>query len=158
MAAPLMNQFWKQRSKHGRDKIFSTPDLLWEACTEYFEATDQRKWIKTEFNGKDAVKCEVPTETPYTLTGLFIFLDIDRKTWDLYRNREDFIPVTTRVEQIITTQKLEGAIVGAFNANIVARIEGLSDKVEQKNENYNMNVEPTAEEAQRIKEALLKSI
>lgn len=100
---------------------------MWQACIEYFEVTDARKWYKTEFNGKDAIECKVPTETPYTLTGLFVFLDIDRKTWDLYRHREDFIPIVTRVEQIIYTQKIEGASVGAFNANIVARELGLKD-------------------------------
>lgn len=128
MSAPVNNQFWKLRSKHGREKIFETPEMLWESCREYFEETDKRKWIKVEFNGKDAIECHVPTETPYTLTGLFVFLDIDRKTWDLYRNREDFIPIVSRVEQIIYTQKIEGATVGAFNANIVARELGLVDK------------------------------
>jgi hypothetical protein len=130
MAAPTGNQFWKLRSKHGRDKIFSTPQILEEECEAYLIVTSERKWIKTEFNGKDAVKCEVPTETPFTLTGLFVYLDIDRKTWDLYRDREDFIPVITRIEQIIFTQKFEGAAVGAFNANIIARDLGLTDKKE----------------------------
>lgn len=131
MAAPLGNQFWKLHSKHGRDKIFTTPEILWEACIEYFEATDSRKWYKTEFNGKDAVECHVPTETPYTLTGLFVFLDIDRTTWDLYREREAYIPLVTRVEQIIYTQKFEGAAVGAFNANIIARELGLKEATQQ---------------------------
>lgn len=131
MSAPLGNQFWKLRSKHGRDKIFATPELLWEACQEYFEATDARKWIKTEFNGKDAVECHVPTDTPYTWTGLYLFLDdIDHKTWELYANREEFIPITTRVRHIIYTQKFEGAAVGAFNANIIARDLGLKDTSE----------------------------
>lgn len=38
--------------------------------------------------------------------------------------------VTTYVEEIIRTQKFEGAAVGAFNANIIARDLGLSDKKE----------------------------
>ena len=128
MAAPEGNQFWKLRSKHGRDKLWENPQLLWDACTEYFEATDARKWKKVEFNGKDAIKCEVPTDTPYTLTGLFVFLDSNHQTWNLYREREDFVAVVTRVEQIIYTQKFEGAAVGAFNSNIIARELGLTDK------------------------------
>lgn len=127
MAAPEKNQFWKQRSKHGRDLIFSSPTILWEACCEYFEATDARKWYKTEFNGKDALECKIPTETPYTYSGLYVFLDIDHKTWNLYENREDFIPTTTRVRNIIYTQKFEGAAVGAFNANLIARDLGLKE-------------------------------
>lgn len=121
MGAPIGNQFWKLRSKHGRDKIFSTPELLWEACCEYLEATDKRKWLKTEFNGKDAIECKIPNETPYTWTGLYLFLDIDHKTWVDYENREGFIPICTRVRNIIYTQKFEGAAVGAFNSNLIAR-------------------------------------
>jgi hypothetical protein len=124
------NKWWQLRSKHGRDKIFSSPEILNQECEKYFEATSNRKWDKIEYNGKDAVKCTIPTETPFTLSGLFIFLRIDRKTWDLYRKREDFIPIVTRVEDIIYTHKFEGAAVGAFNANIIARDLGLRDKAE----------------------------
>lgn len=28
MAAPKGNQFWMLRSKHGRDKLFATPEAL----------------------------------------------------------------------------------------------------------------------------------
>lgn len=121
MPAPEGNQFWKLRSKHGRDKIWETPELLWEACCEYFEATDSRKWIKTEFNGKDATECKVPTETPYTWTGLYLFLDCSHTTWQDYEKREGFIAISARVRNIIYTQKFEGAAVGAFNANLIAR-------------------------------------
>jgi hypothetical protein len=128
VAAPANNQFWKLRSSHGRDLIFSSPIILWEACCEYFEATDKRKWIRTEFNGKDATECKVPTETPYTWTGLYLFLDISHQTWRDYEEREGFVEISTRVRNIIYTQKFEGAAVGAFNANIIARDLGLSDK------------------------------
>jgi len=128
MSAPKDNQFWKLRAKNGRNKIFETPQLLWEACCEYFEATDKRKWIKTEFNGKDAIECHVPTETPYTWTGLYLFLDISHQTWCDYEKREDFIETSTRVRHIIYTQKFEGAAVGAFNANIIARDLGLTER------------------------------
>ena len=128
MAAPSGNQFWKLRSKHGRDKLFESPEFLWEGCQEYFEATDKRKWIKTEYNGKDATKCEIPNETPYTWTGLYLFLDIDHTTWLLYEKRQDFITICTRVRNIIYTQKFEGAAVGAFNNNLISRDLGLSEK------------------------------
>src|SRR5690606_112181 len=114
MAAPIGNQFWKLRSKHGRDLIFSSPEVLWEACVEYFEATDQRVWVKKDWVGKDALEVERKTTAPYTLSGLFVFLDIVPQTWKEYREREGFSEITTRVEQIMFTQKFEGAAVGAF--------------------------------------------
>ena len=131
MAPPINNQFWKLRSKHGRDKIFQSPEILWEAACEYFEATDARKWVKTEFNGKDAVECHVPTETPYTWTGLYLFLDISHQTWVDYEERKDFIEISTRIRNIIYTQKFEGAAVGAFNPQLISRDLGLVDKREE---------------------------
>jgi len=129
-AAPKGNQFWKLRSSIGRDKIFESPEQLWKGCQEYFESVDNRKWIRVEYNGKDATRCEVPNETPYTLTGLCLFLDIDLKTWNNYKNRSEdkhFSQTIAQVENIIYTQKYEGAMVGAFNANITARDLGLRD-------------------------------
>lgn len=46
--------------------IFSSPTILWEACVEYFEATDQRKWVRKDWVGKDAIEVERETDTPYT--------------------------------------------------------------------------------------------
>ena len=37
MAAPKGNRFWEVRSKHGRDKILKTPEIMWEAAKQYFE-------------------------------------------------------------------------------------------------------------------------
>jgi len=73
---------------------------------------------------------ERETDAPYTLTGLFVFLDIDKSTWAEYKKREDFTPITTRIEAIMYTQKFEGASVGAFNASIIARDLGLVDKTD----------------------------
>lgn len=130
MAAPIGNQFWKLRATHGRDLIFSSPSILWQACIEYFEATDKRKWVKKDWVGKEAIEVERETDTPYTLMGLYIFLDITAQTWADYRKREDFIETITRVEQIIYLKKFEGAAVGAYNPSIIARDLGLVDKKE----------------------------
>lgn len=137
MAAPKGNQFWKQRAKHGRDKIFADATAMWEAAVEYFEFTDSRKWEKQDWVGKDATPVTRKTDTPYTLTGLCLFLDVNtkylnefKKNLDVGSNEahKDFSEVITRIEGIIYTQKFEGATVGAFNANIISRDLGLMEK------------------------------
>lgn len=130
MSAPKDNQFWKLRSTHGREKAFESPKALYDACMEYFEVTSQRVWNKTEYKGADIIKVEIPTSAPFTQTGLCIFLDIDMDTWNNYRKNEaykDFFGVIKKVDEIIYTQKFEGAVVGAYNANIIARDLGLAD-------------------------------
>lgn len=132
MSAPKGNRFWEARSSHGRDRIFQTPEILWEACVEYFE------WVEanplegakvTHFQGKP-VKLKEPKLRAMTLNGLWLFLGVNRKTWDLYREREDFIPVIDTVEAAIYEQKFTGAAADLLNANIISRELGLADKQE----------------------------
>jgi hypothetical protein len=134
MAAPKGNKFWELRSKHGRDKLFATPELLWEAACEYFEWCRENPWIKKDWVGKDAEEVKRETERPFTLTGLCIYLDCSSSYFRSFKSTlqekdKDFLTIITRIEEIIYTQKFEGAAVGAFNANIIARDLGLSDKV-----------------------------
>lgn len=132
MAAPIGNQFWKLRSKHGVDALFTDPKKLWEAAVEYFEATDKRKWVKKDWVGKDAIEVERETDTPYTITGLCIYLGCEVSWWRSFKGTEtflqkDFGTVYHSIDQIIYNQKFEGAAVGAYNANIIARDLGLRD-------------------------------
>lgn len=132
MAAPEGNKFWQKRSKHGRDKLFSTPELLWEAACEYFEYTDSRKWKKKDWVGKDAEQITRESDTPYNISSLCLYLDCSRQWWYNFKEakHEDFVYIITRIEEIIYSQKFEGASVGAFNANIIARDLGLKDSTE----------------------------
>ena len=146
MAAPIGNKFWQLRSKHGRDKIFSSPEILWDAACEYFQWCDENPWLKIEQvklpakpvkdeEGNIAFPpntVELPTQRPYTLSGLCIYLNVDMQTFENYCTKEeykDFFGIAIRVKEIIRTQKFEGAAVGAFNANIIARDLGLRDNV-----------------------------
>lgn len=132
MAAPKGNEFWKKRSKHGRDKIFETPEILLEACYEYFDYQSQRTWEKTDFKGKDADEVKIPTSSPFTLSGLCVFLGVNTVYFNQFDKKcsKDFTKVITHVRDIIYTQKFEGAAVGAYNSNIIARELGLTDKQE----------------------------
>lgn len=132
MAATEGNQWWKLRSKHGRDKIFETAQVLQEACYEYFEATDKRKWSKKDWVGKDAYEVNRETDTPYTLSGLCVFLGVNKGYFNDFKQTcsKDFSVVIAHIEDIIFTQKFEGATVGAFNHNIIARDLGLTDKTD----------------------------
>lgn len=138
MGAPKGNQFWKLRSKHGRDKLFTSPEMLWKAACEYFQWCDENPWVKNE-----AVKSgdlagtimKVPTSRPYTLTALCLYLGCNTKYFSdfeasLKESEKDFSEVVTRIRETIYSQKFEGAAIGAFNANIIARDLGLSDKQE----------------------------
>lgn len=133
MAPPKGNQFWKVRSSHGRKPIFANPDDLWNACVEYFDWVGKNPLYESQafaYQGDVQIK-EIPKMRAMTLAGLCIFLDIARSTWDEYRTKDDgFSEVSTRVDEIIRSQKFEGAAAGLLNASIIARDLGLADKNE----------------------------
>lgn len=132
MSAPKGNQFWKARSSHGRSPIFAAPEDLWTAATEYFEWVEANPlWEAKPFAFQGTVTVEnLAKMRAMTITGLCIFLDISMPAWADYRTREGFSSVVTRVEEIIRTQKFEGASADLLNANIIARDLGLADKSE----------------------------
>ncbi|MDN3657957.1 terminase small subunit [Ferruginibacter paludis] len=128
------NAFWKLRSSHGREKIFSDPSILLEAAGEYFDHVDRLPWFRVEpiKSGDKAGKLvKVPCQRPYTLSALCHFLDIHFTTWQLYKERPDFKQVVENIEEFIYNQKLEGSLVGAFNANIIARHLGLVERTDR---------------------------
>lgn len=123
------NQFWKLRTTHGRDKLFSSPEILFQEACKYFQWCDENPWERIDFRGKDADEVRIPTQRPYTWEGLQNYLGIyslrNYKTKDEYKEFQDVI---TQIGSIIKQNKMEGAMVGAYNANIVSRDLGLVDK------------------------------
>ena len=133
MAAPKGNQFWKKRSKHGRDKIFKTPEILQEAAYEYFEYQSKQKWERIDYKGKECQRVRIPTSSPFTIEGLCLFLGVNTKYFNTFERScsEDFNNVITHIREIIHLQKFEGAAVGAYNANIIAHELGMKNRQQE---------------------------
>lgn len=150
MSATVGNQWWKLRAKHGRDKIFTDKQILLECAYDYLEKTEQRKWIKKDWVGKDAIEVNRELDTPFSLAGLCIFLGISKQTWINYRkeyevNNKDFFDVITHIEEIIFTQKYEGALNGTFKENIIAREYSLGEKIDLTTNGETINQPKTLE-------------
>lgn len=139
MGAPKGNKFWELQSKHGRDKLFATPELLWEAAKEYFDWCVDNPLMEVDFRGKDATEVELPKMRAFTIQGLSLYLGVN--TTYLYdfqdgiKGKDDelskaFSEIINRIRQIIYTQKFTGAAAGFLNPNIIARDLGLVDKTD----------------------------
>jgi len=132
MAAPKGNRFWEARTSHGREKLFSSPESLWDACCEYFQWVEDNPLLEAksyQFQGQpfqDTVK----KMRAMTISGLVTFLDIDRSTWTAWKTDKDLSAIVSRVEDVIYEQKFSGAAADLLNANIIAREIGLVDKRE----------------------------
>lgn len=132
MAAPKGNQFWKQRSSHGRNPIFADPDALWGAACEYFQWVEDNPLWEDKVTSFQGVNTHEPIAKmrAMTISGLCVFLDISQQAWSEYKQRDGFGEVTTRIDAIIRDQKFAGAAADLLNANIIARDLGLADKSE----------------------------
>ena len=133
MAAPMGNRFWEARAKHGRDKIFSTDEVLWTSACEYFVWVEDNplEEDKVNFYQGEPFHDKITKMRAMTLEGLWLFLDIAKTTWYAYKEREDFKAVIERIENVVKQQKFAGAAADLLNANIIARDLGLKDKSEQ---------------------------
>jgi hypothetical protein len=133
----------EENAKNGRPKAFSSPSHFWATAVKYFELTDGAPWLKKDYKGKDAIEVDIPTQSPYLWAGFDDFclqsgICASAKDYRTASRNEDyrsgmyadFAEVVRAVDDIMKGQKISGAIVGTFNPNIVARLEGLADKTE----------------------------
>ena len=140
MDARIGNQFWKLRSKHGRDKLFETPELLWDAACEYFEWCDNNPLYETKafaFQGTITTQ-ELPIMRAMTLSQLCFYLNCNEAYFRTFKrqlpdNEKDFNTVISDIEKVIYNQKFQGAAGNLLNSNIIARDLGLVDRKELDN-------------------------
>lgn len=135
MAAPKNNEFWKLRSKHGRDKLFKSPTLMWEAACEYFQWCEDHPLIEEkvfQYQG-EIVRGDLSKMRAITMEGLCFYLHCNEAYFRVFKSQlpegeQDFNTVITDIEKTIYRQKFEGASADLLNANIIARDLGLHDK------------------------------
>ena len=135
------NRLWEVRSSAGPKPKFEKPELLWDACVEYFEWVEENSLEEEKgfaFQGV-VTRAKFSKMRAMTIGGLCVFLDIDETTWrDWRENRSDLSTIITRVEAIIFEQKFTGAAAGLLDSNIIARETGLSDKKELDHKNLSV--------------------
>lgn len=124
------NQEWRQRSKHGRDKLFADPQLMLEAALEYFKWCDENPWLKHDYKGggKNLKEVYMKLGRPYTVSGAAMYMGATERYFYEFKSRlktsdpmyDDFLVVINTIEEIVRRQKYQGAAVGAFNANLIS--------------------------------------
>ena len=174
MAAPKGNRFWKLRRKNGRDKLFASPDVLWEEACGYFDWVDKHSWMQEElvkYQGV-ATPADLKLKRPYTLCGLCFYLGCSESYFRVFKYKlrekegnglltdEDlgFSETIAAIEQVIRTQQLEGAMLGAFNCNIVRSQLDLTEKDEVVAEKSPLEVKVSDHQTREALEELKKKL
>jgi len=133
--APKGNQFWKQRTKHGRDKLFASPDILLQEAYNYFKWCDDNPLEEQKaFHAQGEItKTHLNKLRAYTWEGLELYLRIySLRQYKTDARYKDFSQVMKEIEKTIYNQKFTGASADLLNPNIIARDLGLVDKKDVK--------------------------
>ena len=127
----------------GRPPKFKSPAELWEKFVEYIEDVDANPWqalsrrkSQRNVHGNEAREMsqnERLIKRPYTIEGFCISAGISNwtKFKEIYTAKKGFLDSITRIEMIIRDNQITGAIIGEFNQNIVARLNGLAEVTKQ---------------------------
>ena len=151
----------KERDSLWRHARIFTPKYedavsLWEDATSYFEWCDsnpvesQKNMTKYQREGKGEIKDKKAqvesgeTNRPYTIYGLCAFTGIS--SWSsfksVYLSKPGFDDVITTIENIISSQQIDGAMTGLYKENLTSRMNGLAEMLQQ---NVNAEIDGTLE-------------
>lgn len=125
-------QYWQQKPKGQGVMAYPTPDHLREAACEAFDwmtAHPKKRAVTACYKGVFAKTTE-NLERPFTHHALCLVMGISRTAFAHYRAREEFAEVMEWIDDVIYTQKFEGAATGLLNANFIARDLGLAERNE----------------------------
>lgn len=114
-------------TKRGRKAIApTTPDALWDAFERYRNECIEDAQIDTRTGAV------IPM--PLTWVGFMDSLGLGYRPArfkEYYRAKGEFWEVIiARIENAIERNQLQGALLGNYNANLVARLNGYTDKTE----------------------------
>lgn len=87
----------EEKDKGGRPKLYSSVEDMEKDIQKYFEECDKK-------------------EKPYTMSGLALALDMDRRSLLNYSKDEMFFPTIKKAKQKIETQLEENALLGKGNS------------------------------------------
>lgn len=130
----------KVRNPCGRPRLFQEPVALWNDFMEYCKWIDDNPWHdKSGSNNlyeRDGAKSNQMRQTvqvsqrAYTLYGFCAFAGIHTQWGDFKRNyigKDGFLEVIRAIENTVIAQQLDGAMLNKFNANLVARLNGIAE-------------------------------
>lgn len=141
----LKGKSWQLRSVHGRAKIFGNGELLRAEAKLYFDWCDKNPRMRAELvkHQGHAEQYDVPVGRPYTMDGLCNYLGVSGGYFRAAKanldakiakqlatvEEEELREAIAWVEDITRNDQIEGGLVGQYNANLVSRLQGLADNV-----------------------------
>jgi hypothetical protein len=120
-------------------KYIETPEKMWQLFEDYRREVKNNPRIINVFGGKDFEERQNRLERPLTFEGFYNYCYKVIGCIDQYfENRDarytDYIAICRAIKLEIKQDQIEGGMVGQYNPSITQRLNGLTEKVEQKTE------------------------
>ena len=116
-----------------KPKYIKTPEELYQLFESYTLDTKQRVRTIPKATNKGVLYEEhVP---PLTIDGFKTYAnkqgsDINRYWYNVDGTLNDYVSIVTRIKEEIRNDQVEGALVGQYQQNIVARLNNLTEKTD----------------------------
>lgn len=117
----------------GKPKYIESPEALYQLFNDYIESVKSRVRRIPKATNKGVVYEE--HTPPLTIDGFKTFCnregsDINRYFYNVGGAFSDYVSIVTRIKEEIRQDQIEGALIGQYNNNIVARLNGLTEKTD----------------------------
>ena len=140
----------EKKYKSQAPKKIPTPELFLEMFEIYRFETKDNPFLVHDFVGKDGNEVHRQKERCLTMEGFENYLEDQFGIGSIQQyleNREgrypEYLSVIRKVRRMIREDQMSGGMAGVYNANLTARINGLSENVETKGEsNKILTIDP----------------
>lgn len=141
----------------GKNKYIESPEKLWELFIAYKKEVKNNPRLIQDFVGKDGDEIIRKKERPLTIEGFKVFCyenagDIQNYLFNRDNSYTEYATIITRIKDEIRGDQIEGGLLGEYNPNLTARINGIREQTETtSNHNINlMNIDPLADTIEPI--------
>jgi hypothetical protein len=121
----------------GSEKYIPSPEFLWTKFLEYQEYAKTNPILVPSYTSKDGSEYIQKRIRPISIQGFEKFLleaDIISDLKDYWYGTdgyENFADVIKRIKTYIVSEQIDLALTGVIKENLVARLNGISDKMEK---------------------------
>lgn len=148
-----IRKLWELARLEPVEGLMDDASLLAQLARDYFKWCDENPRYKTEVikHKMEWDTVEIELKRPYTMSGLCMHIGVAQAYFRAHKaylaelmeaktmtgDHARVLGVMEWIEQIVFTDQIEGAATGQYNANLVSRLNGLTDTI-----NSNAVVDP----------------
>jgi hypothetical protein len=116
-----------------KPKYIETPEALYQLFEGYVKETKERTRNVPKATNKGVLY--EPHTPPLTIDGFKTYCnkkgsDVNRYWYNVGGECVEYVSIVTRIKEEIRNDQIEGALVGQYQQNIVARLNGLTEKTD----------------------------